>query len=236
MSAFSCHCSGLTKGSITRPMPSSVAAANTAAWSAPIRRAWAVGAVSPLAGSPARSPSTFSTTPYGSTCVKPIVASRRRVPAGSAAKASRTEYSCTESSLIPSSWSRQWHLVPRFLPPGQNWHQGFSAPVHRTAAEAACPTSRPAVFWQAPVGAVTPLNGCRKRSDPTREVPAVDRAGDEVDMGAVGRPLSRRDLTELSEAVRDLDRRIEQHLARLRRERAERVWDDIPDQRLRPSG
>ena len=64
----------------------------------------------------------------------------------------------------------------------------------------------------------------------------MDRAGDEVDTGAVGRPGSRRDLTELSEAARDLDRRIEQHLARLRRERAERAWDDIPDQRLRPSG
>ena len=64
----------------------------------------------------------------------------------------------------------------------------------------------------------------------------MDRAGDEVDMGAIGRPLSRRDLTELSEAVRDLDRRIEQHLERLRRERAERAWNDIPDQRLRPSG
>jgi hypothetical protein len=61
----------------------------------------------------------------------------------------------------------------------------------------------------------------------------VDRAGDEVDTGAVGHPASRRDLTELSEAARDLDRRIEQHLARLRRERTE---DDIPDQRLRPSG
>jgi hypothetical protein len=64
----------------------------------------------------------------------------------------------------------------------------------------------------------------------------VDRAGDEVDTGAVGHPASRRDLTELSEAARDLDRRIEQHLARLRRERATRAWDDIPDQRLRPSG
>jgi hypothetical protein len=60
-----------------------------------------------------------------------------------------------------------------------------------------------------------------------------------VDTGAVGHPASRRDLTELSEAALDLDRRIEQHLARLRRERAERrddFWDDIPDQRLRPSG
>lgn len=64
----------------------------------------------------------------------------------------------------------------------------------------------------------------------------MDRAGDEVDAGAVGLPASRRDLTELSEAVRDLDRRIEQHLARLRRERAERARDVIPDQRLRPSG
>jgi hypothetical protein len=64
----------------------------------------------------------------------------------------------------------------------------------------------------------------------------VDRAGDEVDTGAVGHPASRRDLTELSEAARDLDRRIEQHLARLRRERVERARDDIPDQRLRPSG
>ncbi|MEU0789048.1 hypothetical protein ABZ342_03205 [Amycolatopsis sp. NPDC005961] len=64
----------------------------------------------------------------------------------------------------------------------------------------------------------------------------MDRAGDEVDTGAVGHPASRRDLTELSEAARDLDRRIEQHLARLRRERAELAWDDIPDQRLRPSG
>lgn len=61
----------------------------------------------------------------------------------------------------------------------------------------------------------------------------MDRAGDEVGTGAVGHPASRRDLTELSEAARDLDRRIEQHLARLRRERTE---DDIPDQRLRPSG
>jgi hypothetical protein len=64
----------------------------------------------------------------------------------------------------------------------------------------------------------------------------VDRAGDEVDTGAVGHPASRRDLTELSEAARDLDRRIEQHLERLRRERPERAPDDIPDQRLRPSG
>ncbi|RSD11601.1 hypothetical protein [Amycolatopsis eburnea] len=64
----------------------------------------------------------------------------------------------------------------------------------------------------------------------------MDRAGDEVDTGAIGHPWSRRDLTELSEAARDLDRRIEQHLERLRRERAERTRDDIPDQRLRPSG
>jgi hypothetical protein len=47
--------------------------------------------------------------------------------------------------------------------------------------------------------------------------------------------VSRRDLTDLSEAARDLDRRIEQHLERLRRERAQRAAD-IPDQRLRPSG
>ncbi|MEV4143700.1 hypothetical protein AB0J40_08525 [Amycolatopsis sp. NPDC049691] len=64
----------------------------------------------------------------------------------------------------------------------------------------------------------------------------MDRTGDEVDTGAVGRPGSRRDLAELSEAALDLDRRIEQHLQRLRRERAERARDDIPDQRLRPSG
>lgn len=64
----------------------------------------------------------------------------------------------------------------------------------------------------------------------------MDRAGDEVDTGAIGHPASRRDLTELSEAARDLDRRIEQHLERLRRERVERARDDIPDQRLRPSG
>ena len=64
----------------------------------------------------------------------------------------------------------------------------------------------------------------------------MDRTGDEVDTGAAaGRPASRRDLTDLSEAARDLDRRIEQHLARLRRERAQRAAD-IPDQRLRPSG
>jgi hypothetical protein len=63
----------------------------------------------------------------------------------------------------------------------------------------------------------------------------VDRAGDEVDTGAFGHPASRRDLTELSEAARDLDRRIEQHLARLRWERAQGVAD-VPDQRLRPSG
>ncbi|WP_326952220.1 MULTISPECIES: hypothetical protein [unclassified Amycolatopsis] len=67
----------------------------------------------------------------------------------------------------------------------------------------------------------------------------MDRTGDEVDTGALGHPGSRRDLTELSEAARDLDRRIEQHLARLRRDRAGRRddhRDDIPDQRLRPSG
>jgi len=64
----------------------------------------------------------------------------------------------------------------------------------------------------------------------------VDRAGDERDTGAaVGRPAARRDLTDLSEAARDLDRRIEQHLERLRRERDRRAAD-IPDQRLRPSG
>ena len=61
-------------------------------------------------------------------------------------------------------------------------------------------------------------------------------AGDERDTGAaVGRPAARRDLTDLSEAARDLDRRIEQHLERLRRERDRRAAD-IPDQRLRPSG
>ncbi|WP_290050128.1 hypothetical protein [Amycolatopsis solani] len=64
----------------------------------------------------------------------------------------------------------------------------------------------------------------------------MDRAGDEVDTGAIGHPGSRRDLTELSEAALDLDRRIDQHLERLRRERTERARDDIPDQRLRPSG
>jgi hypothetical protein len=64
----------------------------------------------------------------------------------------------------------------------------------------------------------------------------VDRAGDERDTGAaVGRPAARRDLTDLSEAARDLDRRIEQHLERLRRERAERAAD-IPAQRLRKLG
>ena len=64
----------------------------------------------------------------------------------------------------------------------------------------------------------------------------MDRAGDERDTGAaVGRPAARRDLTDLSEAARDLDRRIEQHLERLRRERDRRAAD-IPDQRLRPSG
>ncbi|MDS0135725.1 MULTISPECIES: hypothetical protein [unclassified Amycolatopsis] len=65
----------------------------------------------------------------------------------------------------------------------------------------------------------------------------MDRAGDERDTAAaVGRPsAARRDLTDLSEAARDLDRRIEQHLERLRRERAQRAAD-IPGQRLRPSG
>lgn len=63
----------------------------------------------------------------------------------------------------------------------------------------------------------------------------VDRAADEVDTGAIGHPASRRDPADLSEAARDLDRRIEQHLARLRRERAQRAGD-IPDQRLRRSG
>ncbi|MEV4055216.1 hypothetical protein AB0J55_28785 [Amycolatopsis sp. NPDC049688] len=64
----------------------------------------------------------------------------------------------------------------------------------------------------------------------------MDRAGDEVDTGAAtGRPASRRDPTDLSEAARDLDRRIDQHLERLRRERAQRAAD-IPGQRLRPSG
>jgi hypothetical protein len=80
---------------------------------------------------------------------------------------------------------------------------------------------------------------------PIREVPGVDRAGDEGDTGAVAHPAFRRDLTELSEAARDLDRRIEQHLERLRRERAQRAGElrervqraaEIPDQRLRPSG
>ena len=69
----------------------------------------------------------------------------------------------------------------------------------------------------------------------------MDSAGDEGDTGADVRPLSRRDLADLSEAVRDLDRRIELHLARLRREREDRLADpgpddDIPGQRLRPSG
>lgn len=67
----------------------------------------------------------------------------------------------------------------------------------------------------------------------------MDRAGDEVDTGAVGHQASRRDLTELSEAARDLDRRIEQHLARLRRAGRRDIpgsHEDIPDQRLRPSG
>ncbi|MDX3192346.1 hypothetical protein PV458_28380 [Streptomyces sp. MN03-5084-2B] len=64
----------------------------------------------------------------------------------------------------------------------------------------------------------------------------MDRTGDERDTAAaVGRPGSRRDLTDLSEAARDLDRRIDQHLERLRRERSQRAAD-IPDQRLRPSG
>ncbi|WP_103347579.1 hypothetical protein [Amycolatopsis sp. CA-128772] len=64
----------------------------------------------------------------------------------------------------------------------------------------------------------------------------MDRAGDEVDTrAAAGHPASRRDLTDLSAAARDLDRRIDQHLERLRRERAQRAAD-IPDQRLRPSG
>ncbi|MBE8525273.1 hypothetical protein ILP97_48685 [Amycolatopsis sp. H6(2020)] len=64
----------------------------------------------------------------------------------------------------------------------------------------------------------------------------MDMAGDERDTGAaVGRPAARRDLTDLSEAARDLDRRIEQHLERLRRERDRRAAD-IPGQRLRPSG
>ncbi|MGW4057835.1 hypothetical protein ACWEGE_06130 [Amycolatopsis sp. NPDC004747] len=64
----------------------------------------------------------------------------------------------------------------------------------------------------------------------------MDRAGDERDTAAAaGRPATRRDPTDLSEAARDLDRRIDQHLARLRRERDRRAAD-IPDQRLRPSG
>ncbi|MET8997301.1 hypothetical protein [Amycolatopsis sp. Hca4] len=64
----------------------------------------------------------------------------------------------------------------------------------------------------------------------------MDRAGDERDTAAaVGRAGSRRDLTDLSEAARDLDRRIDQHLERLRRER-DLGAGDIPDQRLRPSG
>ncbi|MET8849224.1 hypothetical protein [Amycolatopsis sp. NPDC004625] len=60
----------------------------------------------------------------------------------------------------------------------------------------------------------------------------MDRTGDEVD---TGHPASRRDLTDLSEAARDLDRRIDQHLERLRRERAQRAAD-IPTQRLRRLG
>ncbi|WIX92632.1 hypothetical protein [Amycolatopsis sp. DG1A-15b] len=64
----------------------------------------------------------------------------------------------------------------------------------------------------------------------------MDRAGNERDTGATaGHPASRRDLTDLSEAARDLDRRIEQHLERLRRERDRRAAD-IPGQRLRPGG
>ena len=66
----------------------------------------------------------------------------------------------------------------------------------------------------------------------------MDRSGDDADTAAAGLAASRRDLTELSEAARDLDRRIEQHLERLRRKRAQRPgpYDDIPGQRLRPSG
>ncbi len=63
----------------------------------------------------------------------------------------------------------------------------------------------------------------------------MDRAGDEADTGAIGHPASRRDLTDLSEAALDLDRRIEQHLEHLRRERARRAAE-IPGQRLRRSG
>ncbi|MEU4523489.1 hypothetical protein AB0F52_32850 [Amycolatopsis sp. NPDC024027] len=65
----------------------------------------------------------------------------------------------------------------------------------------------------------------------------MDRAGNDGDTGAAAgeHPGSRRDLTELSEAARDLDRRIEQHLERLRRERAQRAAD-IPSQRLRRLG
>ncbi|WP_410573409.1 hypothetical protein [Amycolatopsis sp. cmx-4-61] len=64
----------------------------------------------------------------------------------------------------------------------------------------------------------------------------MDRAGDDRDTWtAVGHPGSRGDLTDLSEAARDLDRRIDQHLERLRRERAERAAD-IPAQRLRRLG
>jgi hypothetical protein len=67
----------------------------------------------------------------------------------------------------------------------------------------------------------------------------VDRAGDEGDTEAAGLPGARRDLAELSEAARDLDRRIEQHLARLRRERPEHgdppgAHGGIPGQRLPP--
>lgn len=64
----------------------------------------------------------------------------------------------------------------------------------------------------------------------------MDRTGDEVDTrAATGHPASRCDLTDLSEAARDLDRRIDQHLERLRRERAQRAAD-IPTQRLRRLG
>ncbi len=63
----------------------------------------------------------------------------------------------------------------------------------------------------------------------------MDRAGDERATGAAAGRSASSDLTDLSEAARDLDRRIDQHLERLRRERAQRAAD-IPDQRLRPSG
>ncbi len=80
-------------------------------------------------------------------------------------------------------------------------------------------------------------NAESREPGPIREVPVVDRAGNEGDTGAAagGHPASRRDLADLSEAARDLDRRIEQHLERLRHERAQRAAD-IPGQRLRPSG